>query len=207
MPGDRAQPPPAESLADLAAAAAGCRACPLWEGATQTVFGEGPQRARIMLVGEQPGDQEDLQGHPFVGPAGAVLRRALDDAELPVDDVYLTNAVKHFKWKPRGRRRIHDTPNEREIVACTPWVHAELALLRPRALVCLGATASRALLGKDFRVTRDRGSFVESDLAPLVTATIHPSAVLRVPPRVDREGVYEGLVSDLAMVGRALRER
>jgi DNA polymerase len=200
----RAEPPHTKSVAELRKAAAGCRACPLWEDATQTVFGAGATKARVMLVGEQPGDQEDRQGLPFVGPAGAVLRRAIDAAELALDELYVTNVVKHFKWKARGPRRIHDTPNEREVAACSPWLHAEIDLVRPGALVCLGATASRALLGRGFRLTRERGAFVESDLAPLVTATIHPSAILR-GPKEDRDATFQGLVDDLTMVRRAVR--
>jgi DNA polymerase len=175
-----------------------CRGCPLYARATQAVFGEGPVPAKVMLVGEQPGDQEDRQGAPFVGPAGGVLDRALAEAGIPREAAYVTNAVKHFKWKERGPRRIHDKPSWTEQVACRPWLEAELALARPRVLVLLGATAAQSLLGKDFRVTRSRGEPLESDLAELVLATIHPSAVLRAD---DREATFAGLVDDLRPVG------
>src|SRR5919109_3265714 len=160
-------------------AAAGCKACDLYKRGTQTVFGEGPRTAKIMMVGEQPGDAEDVAGHPFVGPAGRLLDRALEEAGIDRGRVYVTNVVKHFKWEPRGKRRIHAKPNAAQIAACRPWLEAELALVRPRVLVCLGATAAQALLGRQFRVTRQRGEWVDSDLAEHVTATIHPSAILR----------------------------
>src|SRR5207253_4317277 len=162
-------------------AAAGCRACDLWKRGTQTVFGEGSERAHLMFVGEQPGNEEDLAGHPFVGPAGRLLDKALEEAGIPRKEAYVTNVVKHFKWEPRGKRRIHAKPNSVEIVACVPWLEAELELIKPQVLVCLGATAAQALLGKKFRVTEERGKFVESKLAPFVTATVHPSSILRAP--------------------------
>lgn len=184
------------TLERLAAAAAGCTACHLHRLGTQTVFGEGPPAASLMLVGEQPGDQEDRQGAPFVGPAGGVLDRALDDAGIARDGVYVSNVVKHFKWKAKGRRRIHDTPNEREMAACRPWLRAEIDVVSPQIVVCLGATAAKALLGRDFRLTRHRGEVFESEIGPLLTATLHPSAVLR-GPRERRDELYGGLVDDL----------
>ena len=168
-----------KSLEKLGAAAAGCRACPLWKRGTQTVFGEGPRQAALMFVGEQPGNAEDLQGRPFVGPAGQLLDRALTEAGIDRGEVYVTNVVKHFKWEPRGKKRIHKKPNSREIAACRPWLDAELALVKPKVLVCLGASAAQALLGREFRVSRQRGEMVASSLAPHVTATIHPSSILR----------------------------
>jgi DNA polymerase len=189
--------PEERTLPALRAAVQECRGCPLYARATQAVFGEGPVRAKVMLVGEQPGDQEDRQGAPFVGPAGRVLVRALAEARIPREAVYLTNAVKHFKWKERGPRRIHDKPSWTEQMACKPWLDAERALVRPRALVLLGATAAQSLLGRDFRVTRSRGKPLDSDLAELVLATIHPSAVLRAD---DQEAAFAGLVDDLRPV-------
>jgi uracil-DNA glycosylase family protein len=190
----------------LRAAAAPCRACPLWERGTQTVFGEGPGTARVVLVGEQPGHEEDLAGRPFVGPAGKLLDAALAAAGIARDETYVTNVVKHFKWEPKGRRRLHVKPNAREIGACLPWLEAEIRLLRPRALVLLGATAAQALLGRAFRVSRERGRFVESALAPLALATLHPSAVLRARTEADRRAQRELLVADLAKVRTALRK-
>jgi DNA polymerase len=194
-----------DSLGVLKRAAKRCRDCPLWKNATQTVFGEGSTGARVMLVGEQPGDQEDLQGHPFVGPAGQLLDRALEKAGVDRSSVYVTNAVKHFKWEPRGKRRLHKTPAQREIDACHQWIEGEIRALEPRVIVCLGATAARALLGKAFRITRDRGRFVESELAPFVLATFHPSSVLRSPDAASREAAFEQLASDLALIRKALR--
>jgi DNA polymerase len=190
------------SMAALTAAAAECRGCPLYADATQTVFGEGTLKSEVMLVGEQPGDQEDLAGAPFVGPAGKLLDRALDEAGIDRTTTYVTNAVKHFKWKARGPRRIHDKPSWTETTACRPWLDAELALVKPRALVLLGATAAQSLLGRQFKVTQNRGRLLDSELAELVAATIHPSAVLRSD---DREAMFGGLVEDLALVARALR--
>src|SRR5438128_11484998 len=174
-----------DSLAALRKKAADCPACPLWKNATQTVVGEGRKDAVVMLVGEQPGDQEDRQGRPFVGPAGRILDEALDDAGIPRDSTYVTNAVKHFKWKPRGKRRIHDKPSWSEVAACRPWLEGEVAAIRPQAIVALGATAARAVVGRTVAITRERGRPLESDLAPLVLATFHPSAVLRAQARTD----------------------
>ncbi|HEV8143380.1 MAG TPA: UdgX family uracil-DNA binding protein, partial [Methylomirabilota bacterium] len=173
--------PPRPTLASLRAAAAHCRACPLWQRGTQTVFGEGDAHARVMFVGEQPGHEEDLAGRPFVGPAGKLLDRALAEAGIDRRRVYVTNVVKHFKWEPKGKRRIHAKPNASEIGACRPWLEAELELVKPEVLVCLGATAAQALLGRQFRVSVDRGRFVPSPLAPHALATVHPSAILRAP--------------------------
>jgi uracil-DNA glycosylase len=188
----------AQSLQQLRREAADCRRCALWEHATQTVFGEGA-RGGLMLVGEQPGDVEDQAGRPFVGPAGKLLRELLEEARIAEDEVYVTNAVKHFKWQARGKRRIHQKPNWSEIAACRPWLDAELEVIRPRVLVCLGATAAQALLGRDFRVSRQRGELVESDLAENVIATVHPSSVLRADDAT-REQEYDALVRDLGKV-------
>ena len=195
--------PDERSLPALREAAAGCEACPLWKLGTQTVFGEGTGKARVVLVGEQPGDQEDRQGRPFVGPAGRLLDQALAEAGIDRSRAYVTNVVKHFKWKARGKRRIHQKPDAAEVAACRPWLDAELATVKPEVLVCLGATAAQALLGRGFRVTRERGTWVDSDLAPLVTATIHPSAILRGEPS-EREAQLQGLVADLRLVAEAL---
>jgi len=184
--------------------AAGCKACDLYKRGTQTVFGEGPKRARIMLVGEQPGDAEDIAGHPFVGPAGKLLDRALEEAGIDRRIVYVTNVVKHFKWEPRGKRRIHAKPNAGEIGACRPWLETEIALVKPRVLVCLGATAAQALLGKAFKVSKQRGEFVDSTLAPLVTATVHPSSILRASDEEARREEMKRFVTDLKKVATAL---
>ena len=194
--------PPNPTLRKVAEAAKGCRACDLWRSGTQTVFGEGRAKAELMLVGEQPGDQEDLAGRPFVGPAGKLLDRALEEAGIDRELAYVTNVVKHFKWQPRGKRRIHQKPNAAEIAACRPWLDAELALIKPEVLVCLGATAAQALLGRQFRVSRDRGVPVESDLAPVVMATVHPSSILRSENREEETAL---LVEDLRRVAEALR--
>jgi uracil-DNA glycosylase len=193
--------PPHPTLTRLQRAAAGCKACPLWKTGTQTVFGEGPEDAELMFVGEQPGDREDIEGHPFVGPAGRLFDQALEDAGLDRSRTYVTNAVKHFKWTPRGKRRIHQKPSWSEITACRPWLEAELEIVQPRVLVPMGAVAAQALLGKEFRVTRERGRPIESDLAPVVIATVHPSSVLRSQ---DRDRDYAGLVEDLKTVASAL---
>jgi DNA polymerase len=185
------------SLSSLRAAVQQCKGCPLHEHATQAVFGDGSATADVMFVGEQPGDFEDVTGAPFVGPAGKVFDRALDEVGIDRKQTYVTNAVKHFKWKARGTRRIHDKPSWTEQMACRPWLEAEIAVVKPRALVLMGATAAQSLLGKSFRVTQSRGEPIESDLAELVTATIHPSAVLRAE---DREAMYAGLVDDLRRV-------
>jgi uracil-DNA glycosylase len=192
------------SLAELRREAAGCRACHLHENATQTVFGEGTEEAELMFVGEQPGDQEDLQGRPFVGPAGKVLDKALERAGIDRDLVYMTNIVKHFKWRPRGKRRIHQAPNAEEVAACRPWLDAELEAVQPRVLVCLGAIAAKALLGSGFRVSRQRGERVASDLAPVVMATVHPSSILRAPDDDARERAMEAFVADLEKVAKVL---
>jgi uracil-DNA glycosylase len=188
------------TLKQVREAAAHCKACPLWERGTQTVFGEGAAHARMVLVGEQPGNDEDLSGHPFVGPAGKLLNRALEEAGIDRELTWVTNAVKHFKWEPRGKRRIHAKPSTLEIAACLPWLRAELALVKPNVLVCLGATAAQALLGKDFRITRDRGRFVPSPLAPHVMATIHPSAILRAMDDESRAAEMERFIADLKIV-------
>jgi DNA polymerase len=185
-------------------ASAACRGCPLWARATQTVFGAGRADARMMLIGEMPGDQEDVAGEPFVGPAGKLLDRALEAAGIDRAQVYVTNAVKHFKWEPRGRRRLHRTPTPAEVDACIPWLKTEIALVRPELIVCLGATAGRALLGPDFLVTRDRGRMLESAFAPRLVATIHPSALLRLRDNAMREAEYRRLVTDLRLAARAL---
>jgi uracil-DNA glycosylase family protein len=194
--------PPSPTLHKVAEAAKGCRACDLWRSGTQTVFGEGRAKAELMLVGEQPGDQEDLAGRPFVGPAGKLLDQALEGAGIDRELAYVTNVVKHFKWQPRGKRRIHQKPNAAEIAACRPWLDTELALIKPEVLVCLGATAAQALLGRQFRVSKDRGVPVESDLAPVVMATVHPSSILRSENREEETAL---LVEDLRRVAKALR--
>jgi uracil-DNA glycosylase family protein len=194
-----------DELTALRRDAADCRACHLWQNATQTVFGEGHREAEVMLVGEQPGDKEDLAGRPFVGPAGRVLDEALDEAGIDRDDVYVTNAVKHFKWKARGKRRIHDKPNAAELAACRPWLDAELAAVRPRVVVPLGATAAQALLGRAFRVTQQRGRVLEeTGIARFVVATIHPSAILRAPDEAARQQMRREFAADLAVVARLL---
>jgi uracil-DNA glycosylase len=189
----------------LAAAAAGCRGCDLYKAATQVVFGAGPRTARVMLVGEQPGDQEDRQGKPFVGAAGALLDRALADAGIPRQDAYLTNAVKHFKWEPRGKRRIHKKPRISEVRACRPWLDAELRALRPLVVVCLGATAAYSVFGPSFKLMERRGRVEASALAAQVVATIHPSAALRAPDAAARRAAYEMLVADLRVAAELLR--
>ncbi|MEO8431166.1 MAG: UdgX family uracil-DNA binding protein [Acidobacteriota bacterium] len=196
--------PPERDLDSLRRAASSCRGCDLYRHATQTVFGVGPATARAVLVGEQPGDQEDRKGAPFVGPAGEVLDRALVEAGIPREDAYVTNAVKHFKFVSRRKRRIHQTPGPVEIGACRPWLEAELAALAPRVLVCLGATAAKAIIGPDFRLLRNRGRFVESPLAPKLLATYHPSAVLRADDEAARQGIYAALVEDLRLAARAM---
>src|SRR5205809_7203127 len=196
--------PPAPTLPALRKAAASCKACDLWKRGTQTVFGEGARNAQVMLVGEQPGNDEDLAGHPFVGPAGKLLDRALEEAGIDRGQAYVTNAVKHFKWEPRGKRRIHAKPNAAEIAACRPWLDAEISLIQPTALVCLGATAAQALLGPRFRVTQERGRFVPSSLARYVLATVHPSALLRAPDEETRHREMRRFVEDLRVVAEVL---
>jgi uracil-DNA glycosylase len=193
--------PDSLTMTALRGAVQRCEGCPLYANATQAVFGAGTLSSEVMLVGEQPGDQEDRAGAPFVGPAGKLLDRALDEAGIDRRKTYVTNAVKHFKWKARGTRRIHDKPSWTEQMACRPWLEAELALVKPRVLVLMGATAAQSLLGKSFKVTQNRGVPLDSDLAELVTATIHPSAVLRAD---DREAMFAGLVDDLRIVARAV---
>jgi DNA polymerase len=196
--------PEQPTLSAVREVALGCKACDLYKRGTQTVFGEGPKRAEVMLVGEQPGDAEDLAGHPFVGPAGRLLDKGLVEAGIDRSLVYVTNVVKHFKWEPRGKRRIHSKPNAAEISACRPWLETEIALVKPRVLVCLGATAAQALLGKTFKVSRQRGEFVPSSLAPLVTATVHPSSILRARDDEARRKEMDQFVDDLKKVSAAL---
>jgi uracil-DNA glycosylase len=197
--------PDRPTVATVRDAAKGCEACDLYKRGTQTVFGEGSARAALMLVGEQPGDAEDLSGHPFVGPAGKLLDKALVAAGIDRAAVYVTNVVKHFKWEPRGKRRIHKKPNAGEIAACRPWLDTEIALVKPRAIVCLGATAAQALLGRGFKVTAHRGEFVESSLAPIVMATVHPSSLLRAPDDDTRRRETALFTDDLRKVRRALK--
>jgi len=194
-----ASPPADVSLTGLRSAARACRACDLWERATQTVFGEGPRDARVMLIGEQPGDHEDEIGRPFVGPAGRMLDQALDDIGLSRESVFVTNVVKHFKWRPApgGKRRLHERPSRAEVVACRPWVDAELEVVRPDFVGIMGATAAQSLLGADFSVTRQHGRVEGVTLAPVVVATIHPSAILRARGAASRESLYSGFVDDL----------
>jgi uracil-DNA glycosylase len=199
--------PERRTLPALREAAAGCRGCQLWTRGTQTVFGEGPRRARVMLVGEQPGNDEDLAGKPFVGPAGRVLDRALETAGIARGDVYVTNVVKHFKWEPKGKRRIHAKPNQLEIAACLPWLEAELDIVKPAVLVCLGATAAQALLGPKFRVTKQRGEWMPSRWASHVMATVHPSAILRAPDDAARHAEMERFVADLKHIPPVLAAR
>jgi uracil-DNA glycosylase len=196
--------PEKRTLSALREAAAGCRGCHLWRGATQTVFGEGLKRARVMFVGEQPGDKEDLAGKPFVGPAGRELDKGLAAAGIARDEAYVTNVVKHFKFEERGRRRIHQTPKRFEIDACSPWLEEELRVVEPEALVLLGATAAKALMGSTFRLTKHRGELLDSDLAPIVTATIHPSAILRQQDDASRSKEREAFAEDLRVVAKAL---
>jgi uracil-DNA glycosylase len=196
--------PARPGLRNLRDAAAGCKACPLWKSGTQTVFGVGRRAAKVMLVGEQPGDREDREGKPFVGPAGRVLDHALEEAGIDRGDAYVTNVVKHFKWIPKGKRRIHQKPNREEITACRPWLEAELEVVKPKVMVCLGATAAQALLGSDFRVTRDRGKLVETDLAPIATGTVHPSSILRIDDEDERRVARDEFTDDLREVAKRL---
>ena len=198
--------PPRPSLTSLRKSVQECRACDLWEAATQAVMGEGPRHAELMLVGETPGDREDIEGHPFVGPAGGVLDRGLRRAGINRDDVYLTNAVKHFRYRLRGKRRIHQKPDRWQAVACLPWLEAEIAVVRPRALVCLGVVAGQSLLGSQIRIGRDRGKPFQSDLAELVTLTTHPSAILRTPDE-ERDQAMAQFVADLKKVAAWLSAR
>jgi len=195
------------TLPKLQAAAAECRACDLWKTGTRTVFGEGDQHAKVMFVGEQPGDREDLAGKPFVGPAGHLLDKCLVAAGIDRNEVYVTNVVKHFKWEPRGKRRIHKKPNALEIAACRPWLDSEIAVTRPDVIVCLGATAAQALLGKSFKVTHHRGEFVASELAPYVTATVHPSSILRAPDDEGRHEETARFIDDLKKVAAVIHKQ
>jgi uracil-DNA glycosylase len=197
--------PEQAALPELRDAAKDCRACPLWEKATQTVFGSGPREAKVVLVGEQPGFDEDEAGKPFVGPAGKLLDRALVQAGIERREVYLTNVVKHFKWESKGSQHIHKKPNAAEIAACLPWLEAELTAVKPEVLVCLGATAAQALLGRDFRVSRQRGEWIASPLAPRVLATVHPSSILRAPDSQSRHAQMQQFVADLKKVATAVR--
>jgi DNA polymerase len=192
--------PDRPTIGSVRNAAKACQACDLWKLGTQTVFGEGSAKAQIMLVGEQPGDQEDITGHPFVGPAGRLLDRALEQAGISRRDLYVTNVVKHFNWEPRGKRRIHKKPNAAEISACRPWLDTEIALVKPQAIVCLGATAAQALLGRLFRLTAHRGEFIPSPLAPFVLATVHPSSLLRAPDDETRRRETARFVDELRLV-------
>jgi DNA polymerase len=192
------------TLADLRDEIDRCRACPLWERATQGVPGEGRAHARVMLVGEQPGDQEDRVGRPFVGPAGRLLDAALEQAGIDRASVFVTNAVKHFSWFPRGKRRMHKTPSQSEVAACLDWLEAEISLVKPKVIVCLGATAAKALLGRDFRVTLDRGRLIEGSVAPRVLATVHPSSILRMTDDTERDAAFARFVSDLALIREGL---
>ena len=194
------------ALDELRADAATCRACPLYEKATQTVFGEGNARARLMFVGEQPGDREDLEGHPFVGPAGRILSQAMDAAGIERDRVYITNAVKHFKWEPRGKRRLHKSPAQREIEACYQWLQGEMDAIRPAVVVCLGATAAKTLLGPRFRITQSRGQVQAREGLPDVIATYHPSFLLRLKDRPEGEQAYSDFVGDLRLASRYMQD-
>lgn len=199
--------PARKSLKAFREAAADCKACDLWKRGTQTVFGEGASHAEVVFVGEQPGNEEDLTGQPFVGPAGRLLDEALAAAGIDRAKIYVTNVVKHFKWEPRGKRRIHKKPNAREIAACRPWLEAEISLIKPNVIVCLGATAAQALLGPKFLVTKHRGQFIESTLAPYILATVHPSAILRAPDDETRRREKRHFIDDLKQVRRVLSKR
>jgi uracil-DNA glycosylase len=190
------------TLEELRKASKNCKACDLWKRGTQTVFGEGGSNAKILFIGEQPGNQEDLEGRPFVGPAGKLLDVALEEAGIDRKKVYVTNAVKHFKWEPRGKRRIHKKPNAAEITACRPWLDAEIGALQPKVIVCLGATAAQALLGRDFRVTQHRGEFLKSPLASILMVTVHPSSILRAPDEKSRHAEMKRFVQDLKKISR-----
>ena len=198
--------PPKPTIPTLRAAASECKACDLWKTGTQTVFGEGPSNARIVFVGEQPGDREDRTGHPFVGPAGLLLDRALVEAGIDRSQVYVTNAVKHFKWEPRGKRRIHKKPRASEIEACKPWLEAEIAVVKPELVVCLGATAAQALLGRTFSVMKHRGEVLKSSIAPRVISTVHPSSLLRATTDEDRHREMARFVEDLRKAAQALQK-
>lgn len=195
-----------ESLGRVRTAAAGCRACELWKSGTQTVFGEGGESAELMLVGEQPGDREDMTGRPFVGPAGRILDQVLEDAGIDRSTVYVTNAVKHFKWEARGKRRLHKRPDAAEVAACRPWLDKEIELVQPRVIVCLGATAAQALLGRTFRVTKQRGELFPQAAGYLITATVHPSSILRAPDPAARVTELAAFTEDLRRIAKHLKE-
>ena len=197
--------PNKRTLDSLSAAACSCMGCDLYENATQTVFGEGPKNARVMLVGEQPGDMEDRQGRPFVGPAGRLLDKALAEARIARDEVYVTNAVKHFKWIQRGKRRLHQKPSIRQVAACKPWLEAEIEVVRPKVLVCLGATAAQSMIGRIVRITQERGSFIETDSGPAVFITIHPSSIYRLREKEEQEQEFRRFADELKSVERKLR--
>jgi len=197
--------PPRPTLSSLKGAAADCQACDLWKKGTQTVFGEGVRRAKVILVGEQPGNEEDLSGRPFVGPAGRLLDDALEAAGIDRKQTYVTNVVKHFKWEPRGKRRIHKKPNSLEIASCRPWLDAEIALIKPDVIVALGATAAQALLGPQFRVTKQRGEFIPYTLAPYVMATVHPSSILRAPDDETRQLELRRFIDDLKKLAKVIK--
>jgi DNA polymerase len=200
------QIPPHPTISLLRKAAAGCKACDLWMRGTQTVFGEGGTHVRVMLVGEQPGDQEDIQGRPFVGPAGKLLDKVLEQVGIDRNETYVTNAVKHFNWEPRGKRRIHKKPNAIEIAACKPWLEAEIEVLKPEVIVCMGATAAQALLGRDFRVSLQRGEWVKSPLAPYVIATVHPSSLLRAPDEETRRLELQRFIDDFRVIAEVIHK-
>jgi uracil-DNA glycosylase len=197
--------PPRRTLKALREAARSCKGCDLYKNATQTVFGEGPRTASVVFVGEQPGDQEDRQGRPFAGPAGRLLDKALADAQIPRSQVYVTNAVKHFKFIWRGKRRLHQKPSIRQVTACRPWLEAEIEVLRPKLLVCMGATAAQSVIGKAVPITQSRGKFLKSDLGPLTFITIHPSAIYRHPEKKEQEKEYRRFAEEMKLVGRKLR--
>ncbi|MGH7907180.1 MAG: UdgX family uracil-DNA binding protein [Candidatus Binataceae bacterium] len=199
--------PADQNLTSLKDAAVNCRGCDLWREATQTVFGEGLAKARMIMVGEQPGDKEDLAGKPFVGPAGRLLDRALDEAGIARQEVYVTNAVKHFKWQARGKLRIHKKPGAREIAACRPWLAAEIGAVKPRVIVAMGSTAAQSIFGRDFKLTQHRGEFIDSPLAPCVIATVHPSAILRAPDEESRHDAMKRFIGELRIAASALRDK
>jgi uracil-DNA glycosylase len=197
--------PTRRALESLRAAARSCKGCDLYKNATQTVFGEGPKAATVMLVGEQPGDMEDRQGHPFVGPAGRLLDKALAEARIPRDEVYITNAVKHFKWIQRGKRRLHQKPLIRQVIACKPWLEAEIQVIQPKVVVCLGGTAAQSMAGRIVKITQERGKFLEGDSGVTIFITIHPSSIYRLREREEQEKEYRRFVTEIKLVGRKLR--
>jgi uracil-DNA glycosylase len=199
--------PSKRSLKALRAAARACEGCDLYRNATQTVFGEGPKQARLVLVGEQPGDVEDRQGRPFVGPAGRILEKALAEVDIRREDVYVTNAVKHFRWIQRGKRRMHQRPAIRQVIACKPWLRAELAIVQPQLVVCLGATAAQAMVGKVVRITSERGKFLDDEMGRIILVTIHPSAILRQRDKSEQEKEYQRFVADMKLVGNYLLKK